>query len=131
MNNMTFADPRRPTSTEGTGMATFLRIAIVAAAAAIQQPSASAAEFPSRSITIVVPYTAGGPTDTVARLIAGSMSQTLKTPVLIENVGGAGGTRGAFNCMDHSTRLRPRRLLAGTVSTSLPAGSNILIFILP
>ena len=57
--------------------------------------SASAAEFPSRSITIVVPYTAGGPTDIVGRLIAVSMSQTLKTPVLIENVGGAGGTRGA------------------------------------
>src|SRR5215831_13777702 len=44
---------RQPTSTKGTAMATFLRIAIVAAAVAIQQPSASAAEFPSRSITIV------------------------------------------------------------------------------
>jgi tripartite-type tricarboxylate transporter receptor subunit TctC len=75
-------------------MATFLRIAIVAAAVAVQ-PGASAAEFPSRPITIVVPYTAGGPTDIVGRLIAESMSQTLKTPVLIENVGGAGGTRGA------------------------------------
>ncbi|OYU88235.1 MAG: hypothetical protein CFE29_18040 [Bradyrhizobiaceae bacterium PARB1] len=51
--------------------------------------------FPSRPITIIVPYSAGGPTDIVGRLIADSMSDTLKTRVLIENMGGAGGTRGA------------------------------------
>src|SRR6187401_504704 len=48
--------------------------------------------FPARSITLVVPAAAGGPTDTVARLIAESMSRTLGQTVIVENVGGAGGT---------------------------------------
>lgn len=53
------------------------------------------AQYPNKVITIVVPFTAGGPTDTVARLIAQPMSKTLKTQTIIENVGGAGGTIGA------------------------------------
>jgi tripartite-type tricarboxylate transporter receptor subunit TctC len=56
---------------------------------------AGAQQYPSRVITIIVPFTAGGPTDTVARLIAQPMSKTLKQQVIIENVGGAGGTVGA------------------------------------
>ncbi|OYX62894.1 MAG: hypothetical protein B7Y95_24755 [Rhizobiales bacterium 32-66-11] len=51
--------------------------------------------YPNRPITVVVPFAAGGPTDTVARLIAESMTRTLGQQVLVENVGGAGGTRGA------------------------------------
>lgn len=50
--------------------------------------------FPARSITIVVPAAAGGPTDTVARLVAESMSRTLGQTVIVENIGGAGGTIG-------------------------------------
>jgi tripartite-type tricarboxylate transporter receptor subunit TctC len=50
--------------------------------------------FPARSITLVVPAAAGGPTDTVARLVAESMSRTLGQTVVVENVGGAGGTIG-------------------------------------
>ncbi len=53
------------------------------------------ASFPNKPVTMVVPFTAGGPTDTVARLIAQAMSADLKQTVLIENVGGAGGTLGA------------------------------------
>ena len=49
----------------------------------------------SGTITIVVPFSAGGPTDTVTRLIAESMSQTLGQQIIVENVGGAGGTLGA------------------------------------
>ena len=49
-------------------------------------------DFPSRPITIIVPFAAGGPTDTVARLIAESMTQTLGQQVIVENAGGAGGT---------------------------------------
>jgi tripartite-type tricarboxylate transporter receptor subunit TctC len=41
---------------------------------------------------MMVPFAAGGPTDTVARLLAASMSKTLKQQVIVENVGGAGGT---------------------------------------
>ena len=57
--------------------------------------SASAQNYPTKVITIIVPFTAGGPTDTVARLIAQPMSKTLKQQVIVENVGGAGGTIGA------------------------------------
>ena len=56
---------------------------------------ASAAEvYPTRPITIVVPFAAGGPTDTLARLLAGPMSRTLGVNVLVEDVTGAAGTVG-------------------------------------
>ncbi len=52
-------------------------------------------EYPTKPITLIVPFSAGGPTDTVARLIGQSMTNTLKQQVIIENVQGAGGTVGA------------------------------------
>ena len=55
----------------------------------------NAQNYPAKVITIVVPFAAGGPTDTVARLIAVPMSKTLKQQVIIENVVGAGGTIAA------------------------------------
>ncbi|MFO1068735.1 MAG: tripartite tricarboxylate transporter substrate-binding protein [Geminicoccaceae bacterium] len=57
--------------------------------------TASADDYPSRPITMIVPFAAGGPTDTVARLIAEPMTQALGQQVVVENVGGAGGTLGA------------------------------------
>src|SRR5689334_16577256 len=57
--------------------------------------SAQAQQFPSRTITIVVPFAAGGPTDTVTRLVAEAMARDLGQSVVVENVGGAGGTLGA------------------------------------
>jgi tripartite-type tricarboxylate transporter receptor subunit TctC len=51
--------------------------------------------YPTKTITMIVPFAAGGPTDTVARLVAQSMGNTLKQTILVENVGGAGGTIGA------------------------------------
>src|SRR5438093_11999339 len=56
---------------------------------------ASAQEYPIKVITMVVPFAAGGPTDTVARLIGALMSKTLKEQVIVENVLGAGGTIAA------------------------------------
>ena len=53
-----------------------------------------AQDYPSRPITLVVPFSAGGPGDVIARLLGTSMSTTLKQPVVIENVVGAGGTLG-------------------------------------
>ena len=55
----------------------------------------NAEDYPSKVITIVVPFSAGGPSDTVARLLAQAMSTPLKTQVIVENVAGAGGTMGA------------------------------------
>ena len=55
---------------------------------------AFAQEFPSRPITMVVPFSAGGPGDVIARLLGTSMSATLKQAIVIENVVGAGGTLG-------------------------------------
>ena len=55
---------------------------------------AFAQEFPSRPITLVVPFSAGGPGDVIARLLGTSMSATLKQALVIENVVGAGGTLG-------------------------------------
>lgn len=57
--------------------------------------SAMAQDYPSKPITVVVPFAAGGPTDTVARLVAEVMSQDLGQQVVVQNVGGAGGTLGA------------------------------------
>lgn len=57
--------------------------------------AAQADEYPSKVITMVVPFSAGGPTDTVTRLVAQAMGNHLKQTVIVENVGGAGGTLGA------------------------------------
>jgi tripartite-type tricarboxylate transporter receptor subunit TctC len=54
----------------------------------------AADSYPSKPVTMIVPFAAGGPTDTVARTIAAVMAKSLGQPVIIENVGGAGGTLG-------------------------------------
>ena len=56
---------------------------------------AFAQDYPARSMTMVVPFSAGGPTDTVARLLAERMSADLGQQIIVENVTGAGGTLGA------------------------------------
>src|SRR5882724_4135534 len=68
-----------------------LRAAIFAAALAPIQ-SATAQSYPSRPITMVLPFAAGGPTDTLARILADRMRVTLGQPVIVENVTGAAGT---------------------------------------
>ncbi len=65
------------------------------AAASFFSAVAGAQTYPDRTITMVVPFSAGGPTDTVARLVAEAMSNDLGQQVIVENVGGAGGTLGA------------------------------------
>ncbi len=55
---------------------------------------AGAQAYPTKPITMIVPFAAGGPTDTVARQVASVMSKSLGQTVLVENVGGAGGTIG-------------------------------------
>jgi tripartite-type tricarboxylate transporter receptor subunit TctC len=74
---------------------TLTRIGALAAAATLLATSAFAQGYPDRQITMVVPFAAGGPTDTVARLFAERMSEDLGQQIIVENVGGAGGTLGA------------------------------------
>ena len=82
----------------------------LAASAMMLATGAYAQSYPDRQINMVVPFAAGGPTDTVARLIAEKMSADLGQQVIVENVGGAGGTLGA-----------------GKVATAEPDGYTILL----
>lgn len=70
----------------------FLALAALVVALPALSPLAGAQTYPNKPITIVVPAAAGGPTDTVTRLVAESMSRTLGQQIVIENIGGAGGT---------------------------------------
>ena len=71
------------------------RSLLATAVSLLLAPAAFAQGYPERPISVIVPFAAGGPTDTVARLVAEPMTRTLGQQVLIENVGGAGGTLGA------------------------------------
>jgi tripartite-type tricarboxylate transporter receptor subunit TctC len=66
--------------------------AFVAFALGVATPGARAQDYPNRSITLVVPYAAGGGNDAMARIVADHMSRTLGQQIVIENRGGAGGT---------------------------------------
>jgi len=57
------------------------------------------ADYPNRAITMVVPFAAGGATDVIARIVAEGMSRHLPKPIIVENVGGAGGTIGSIRVM--------------------------------
>jgi tripartite-type tricarboxylate transporter receptor subunit TctC len=65
------------------------------AAVSAQLAGASAELYPSRPITMVVPFPAGGPTDTIARIVSEQMSASLAQPIVIENVTGTAGAIGA------------------------------------
>jgi tripartite-type tricarboxylate transporter receptor subunit TctC len=57
-------------------------------------PAAAAVDYPNRTITMVVPFSGGGPTDVLARIFARNMSQTLGQQIVIENIAGANGSIG-------------------------------------
>jgi tripartite-type tricarboxylate transporter receptor subunit TctC len=60
------------------------------------QPAAAQADYPGRSITLIVPFAAGGPTDIIARIVSEHMGRTLGQQFIIENVLGAGGTTASI-----------------------------------
>jgi tripartite-type tricarboxylate transporter receptor subunit TctC len=72
----------------------FLHLAAGAAALPVVSHIAWAQAYPTKPITIIVPYPAGGPTDTITRLVTEHMREVLRQPLIIENVGGAGGSIG-------------------------------------
>jgi tripartite-type tricarboxylate transporter receptor subunit TctC len=68
--------------------------AALAAVVSFAMP-ASAQTYPTRPVTMIVPFAAGGPTDVLARIVAARMGEVLGQQVVIENVGGAGGMTGS------------------------------------
>jgi tripartite-type tricarboxylate transporter receptor subunit TctC len=98
---------------EDLAMRSAIKLAVLASVAAIgfgtASISARAQGYPTRAITVVVPFPAGGPSDVVARIVTEHMSRTLGQQMVIENVGGAGGTLGS-----------------GRVATAQPDGYTLL-----
>src|SRR5262249_43281937 len=81
----------------------FLHLAAGAAALPAMSRIAGAQAYPTRPITLIVPFGAGGPTDVVARIAADHMSRTLGRSLIVENVPGAGGTTATIR----TTRATP------------------------
>src|SRR5438128_4183549 len=75
---------------------TFLAIACtgLALASSMIATSPLAQDFPSKTVTLMMPYAAGGPGDTVTRIIGQGMSKVLRRQFIVENTAGAGGTIG-------------------------------------
>lgn len=88
----------------------FKTLLATVAASLMAASSGTAFAFPDREIKMVVPFTAGGPTDVVARTMADAMRKYLNSPVVVENLDGAGGTRAP-----------------GVVAKAKPDGYTILI----
>ncbi len=71
-------------------------ILTLGAAFAMAAAPAAAQTYPAKSITMIVPFAAGGPTDVIARIVSDHMSRTLGQSIVVENVAGAGGTTGSL-----------------------------------
>lgn len=86
-----------------------------AALAVLMTGVAAAQDFPERAVTLVIPFAAGGSTDVVGRIVAEKMSAQLGQQVIVQNVGGAGGSLGAGQV----ARAEPDgyTILMGTVAT--------------
>ncbi len=69
-------------------------LAVLSAALALTATSAAAQTYPTRPVTIIVPFAAGGPTDIVARIVGEHYSKALGQQFIVENIAGAGGTTG-------------------------------------
>src|SRR5215203_3599413 len=88
------------------------RMLLAASMSALAAPAVRAQQppFPNRPITVVVAFSAGGPTDVISRLVAEGMARDLGQPVVVENVTGAGGT-----------------IAAGRVAGARPDGHTLLM----
>jgi tripartite-type tricarboxylate transporter receptor subunit TctC len=99
----------------------FLCLAAAAAALLSFSLTAAAQTYPSRPITMIVPFSAGGPTDAVARILAERMRAALGQPIIIENIAGANGSIGVSRAVrapgDGYT------VIAGTLTTHVLIGA--------
>lgn len=96
-------------------MPSMTRRILLGTALALGLAGTAAAEFPERQITLVIPFAAGGSTDVVGRIVAERMSEALGQQVVVQNVGGAGGSLGA----QQVAQAEPDgyTILMGTVAT--------------
>src|SRR5713101_1985250 len=76
-------------------MRQLLYVAAVVVGALVPIAPALAQDWPTRPVTMIVPFAAGGPADTVGRILAPRLSELLGQQVIVENVGGAGGMTGS------------------------------------
>jgi tripartite-type tricarboxylate transporter receptor subunit TctC len=94
-----------------------LKSVLIGAAALLTMalPAGAQQAYPSRAMTMVVPFAAGGPTDLLARIVAERMSHSLGQQIVVENVGGAGGMTGGVRV----ARAAPDgyTMIVGTVGT--------------
>src|SRR4029077_19405529 len=98
-----------------------MRVIAALAGVLIYSGAALAQDWPTRPITMIVPYAAGGPVDTVGRIMAAGLSEALGQQVIVENVGGAGGMTGA-NRVAKGTPDGYLFLLGGSATmTTVPA----------
>lgn len=91
-------------------MKTLMFAALAAAVSLSAIGNARAQDYPTQPVTLMIPFSAGGPTDVIARLLAQVMSEDLGQQVLVENVTGAGGT-----------------LASGRLAQSTPDGYTVLL----
>jgi tripartite-type tricarboxylate transporter receptor subunit TctC len=96
-----------------------MKTIVAALAAVLTAVPAQAQPYPSRAITVIVPFPAGGPSDVVARIVAEGMGKVLGQTMVIENVGGAGGTIGSGRVA--SAAPDGYTLLAGSMGSHVSA----------
>ena len=98
-----------------------LWFAAVLAIAALGITGAQAQDYPTRPITIIVPFPAGGPTDTLARIMGDRMKDALGQPFIVENVTGAGSTIGTTRAV--RAKADGYTLIVGNWTSSVGAGA--------
>jgi len=99
----------------------FLRLAASAATLPAVSRVACAQAYPTRPITVIVPFPAGGPADTVARIMSERMRTTLGQPIIVENVAGANGSLGVGRAV--RAPADGYTLIAGTLTTHVLIGA--------
>lgn len=102
-------------------LGTALGLAVLAAGAPAQAQE-SAATYPSRQITFLVGFAAGGPTDVIARAVAAPLAEELGKPIVIENRPGGGGSTAALAL----SRAAPDGYTLGSFDVAMVVGPNIV-----
>src|SRR5262245_61203670 len=97
-----------------------IRVLVTLALAALGSVAAHAQGYPSRTVTVIVPFAAGGPADITGRIVADIFSRHLGQQFIVENVGGAGGTTGTLR----AAKAAPdgTTLISGHLGTNALAG---------